>query len=223
MASARKQKTPPPRTARADGNATRLHILDTAGQVFADKGYAGATSKEICERAGTNMAAVNYHFGSRDDLYRAVLVEAHRQFLSLEDLAEIADSAAGAPARLRALMAQLVENAARSGAPWGFRVLLREVMMPSPLISALVDDAVLPKARIVLGLVAEILGLPPDHPAVHRSLIFVIFPCAGLAIAPQAVRGRILPGLDASRPGLLDDMMRFIMAGLQAMARAHAP
>ena len=39
---------------------------------MAEKGFAAVTSKEICESAGVNNAAVNYHFGSRDGLHRAV-------------------------------------------------------------------------------------------------------------------------------------------------------
>ena len=74
------------RMPRQDGDATRQHILETAGRLYAEKGYARVTSKEICTRAGVNMASVNYQFGGKDGLYEAVLIEAHRQILSLEEL-----------------------------------------------------------------------------------------------------------------------------------------
>ena len=63
--------------AREDGEVTRRHILETAVRLFAEHGYADTTSKMICKEAGVNIAAVNYHFGSRDDLYRAVLEDVH--------------------------------------------------------------------------------------------------------------------------------------------------
>src|SRR5690349_14132568 len=81
------------RTQRPDGSTTRQHILETAGQLFAERGFAESTSKEICTRAGTNMAAVNYHFGSRDGLYEAVLIEAHRQLVSMDELITLASEA----------------------------------------------------------------------------------------------------------------------------------
>ena len=83
------QKKNATRASRQDGDATRQVLLDVAGQVFAERGFADATSKEICARAGTNIAAVNYHFGSRGALYEAVLVEAHHHLLKLEEMQEI--------------------------------------------------------------------------------------------------------------------------------------
>ena len=57
---------------RMDGRETEEKIIECAGQLIAEKGFASVTSKEICRAAGVNLAAVNYHFGSRDGLYLAV-------------------------------------------------------------------------------------------------------------------------------------------------------
>src|SRR4030043_1154709 len=48
---------------------TRENLLTTASNVFSNKGYRYATVAEICNRAGANIAAVNYHFGSKKALY----------------------------------------------------------------------------------------------------------------------------------------------------------
>jgi len=65
-----------PRAKQQARQSTRAQLLEVAGQVFSEKGFAGATGKEICERSGANSAAVVYHFGGMDNLYRAVLQEA---------------------------------------------------------------------------------------------------------------------------------------------------
>lgn len=53
---------------------TRQRLLTTARREFAVKGEA-ATVRDICTAAGTNVAAVNYHFGSKDGLLAAVLAQ----------------------------------------------------------------------------------------------------------------------------------------------------
>src|SRR5579862_3501720 len=55
----------------ADG--TRERLLEAAGEVFAQKGFREATIREICSRAGANIAAINYHFGGKERLYAEVL------------------------------------------------------------------------------------------------------------------------------------------------------
>src|SRR5579872_793581 len=59
-------------------DATREHLLEAAAEVFAEAGFRTATVREICQRAGANIAAVNYHFGDKEKLYRAVLKDSFR-------------------------------------------------------------------------------------------------------------------------------------------------
>src|ERR1700676_4403711 len=62
----------------AASDPTREKLLDVAGRVFADRGYQAATVREICVRAGANVAAVNYHFGDKLGLYAEVLQQSIR-------------------------------------------------------------------------------------------------------------------------------------------------
>src|ERR1700758_3871423 len=57
---------------------TKVRLLEAAGEEFAEKGFELARVRTICERAGANLAAVNYHFGDKEQLYIEVLREAHR-------------------------------------------------------------------------------------------------------------------------------------------------
>jgi len=214
-----------PRTSRPDGSTTRLHILETAGQLFAERGFAESTSKEICTRAGTNMAAVNYHFGSRDGLYEAVLIEAHRQLVSIDELVSLASAAADPRLKLRAFLTHLIEMGSQPKAPWGFRVVLREALSPSPALPVMIRQAVLPKAKLIRGLIGGIMDLPGDHPSVQRALLFVVLPCIVMTVAPRNLRNEVLPALKDAE-GLADDLMRYVFAGLDAMAKeakASAP
>jgi AcrR family transcriptional regulator len=208
------------RSLRADGAETRSHILEVAGRIFAAKGYNGTTSREICTAAGTNLAAVNYHFGSRDALYDAVLVEAHGQLVALGDLEAIAASGRSARAKLRAVIALFVGRAAATALPWGLRVLVHELAVaPSKHVEVLMRQAVLPKIRLMLAMVAEVLGRAEDDPMVQRALAFVVMPCIMMVIAPRARLRKVLPALSSDPQALVDDMSRFALGGLAALAQ----
>lgn len=211
----------PKRASRPDGAATRQHLLDTAGQVFAERGFAEATSKEICERAGTPMASVNYHFGTREALYEAALVEAHRQVVGLDELRALTEGPGGPRERLRAVLSRFVGLSTDSGAPWGFMLMLREVLSPSPAIPALIEQAVRPKAAVLLKLIGEVLQLDPQEPAVQRALMFSVLPCIAIMIAPRQMQAALLPALAQDRNALVEDYVRFVIAGLDAIAATH--
>ncbi len=54
-----------------DGTASR--IVSTATRLFAGKGYEGTSVKDICDAAGVNIAAIHYHFGSKENLYHYII------------------------------------------------------------------------------------------------------------------------------------------------------
>lgn len=56
----------------AASKSTVQRILDTAVELFAEKGFEHASVRDITQAAGVNLAAINYHFGSRDALIHAV-------------------------------------------------------------------------------------------------------------------------------------------------------
>ena len=56
-----------------DIDTTRERIADAAGEIFAERGFDGTTVRDICQRAGANIAAVNYYFGDKQRLYLEAL------------------------------------------------------------------------------------------------------------------------------------------------------
>jgi AcrR family transcriptional regulator len=88
---------------------TRAAILDAAERLYADRGFADVTLRDIVAAAGVNLAAVNYHFGSKDELIAELFVTrslaTNRERLNELKSAEAAGGGrAGIDAILRALV-----------------------------------------------------------------------------------------------------------------------
>lgn len=209
----------PRRGARTDGDATRAHILATAGQLFAERGLANVTSKEICTLAGTNMASINYHFGSRDGLYEAVLIAAHAQLLDLDAMAGVAHGEGDARTKFRAIFGGLIGHVLERDAGWALRVIVRELLAPSPSAHVMARKAVLPKAKLMMGVLAELLDVPPQHPAVPRALAFVMTQAMGLLLVPKDIG---LPfSLQRDAAALQQDLLSYVLAGLDALRKQY--
>ena len=207
---------------RKDEKATRQHLLDVAGEVFAEHGFDRATGKEITRRAKANVAAINYHFGGIDGLYAAVIKDAHDRLVTVEELSAAVDASPDPKAKLAAVMhlfARAITGPAHSAR--FFRVLGREILAPSPALKKLDEQLRLPKARIIKKLVADILDLPESHPSVAHACVSVMAPCLMMLIADPTSIQRVFPRLKlagANPQTLGEHLTRFALAGLAAVA-----
>lgn len=69
---------------------TKEQIINVAERLFAEKGFAGTSLRNVIREAGVNIAAVHYHFGSKEELFVAVVRRAAQQIVTsqLEQLAK---------------------------------------------------------------------------------------------------------------------------------------
>ena len=63
---------------------TKEQILNVAEQLIAERGYAGTTLRNIVSQAKVNLAAVHYHFGSKEELFRAVVARMARPIVECQ-------------------------------------------------------------------------------------------------------------------------------------------
>jgi AcrR family transcriptional regulator len=91
-------------------NHTKERILDTAERLFAQHGYAATSLRSIIAEAGVNLAAVHYHFHSKEALLEAVIlrraVPANQERLALLD--QFQNEAAGKPISLEKVIEAFV-------------------------------------------------------------------------------------------------------------------
>jgi len=207
------------RAKRRDGVSTRGVVLEAAGKVFAERGFAEATSKEICEAAGTNHTAVNYYFGSKEGLYEEVLAEAHRQILSLDDWGSILASNIPSEEKLKRILNSFIQTAQRAPELWGIAIFLREIAVPSPFMSKGLETGMLPMVQKLTGLLQSITGLEENDPDLQRATAFVLTPCLNLLMFPDMLRSLLLPATLSTSEGLLDSMLQYALGGLKALGK----
>lgn len=65
-------------------SATQIQILDTAEKMFAEKGFDGTTLRNVVKEAGVNLASVSYHFGSKQELFRAAVARIAQPIVECE-------------------------------------------------------------------------------------------------------------------------------------------
>lgn len=63
-----------PATSPTRGDHTKQRLLQAALEVFGEFGLQAATTRDIARHAGQNIAAITYHFHSKEGLYRAVVM-----------------------------------------------------------------------------------------------------------------------------------------------------
>ncbi len=158
----RPQKRRPGSEPARTHDETRQKLIAAAGEVFAETGFQSATVRDICARAGANIAAVNYHFGDKLGLYTEFL-----KCSAEENEGPILQSAFNAPdpeEALRRFLHGMFRLMCQGGAPSIYvRVMTHELAQPSPALPVVFEHVIKPKARVLYGIVGRIIGLPPDH------------------------------------------------------------
>ena len=142
---------------------TRERLIEAAGEMFAELGFHHTTVREICNRAGANIAAVNYHFGDKTGLYTEVVRQSMRA-AKLEAVRAAFDQNAPPAEILRAVIKTRLESLRGLDlGDWHFRIFAHELAKPTPAMNVVVNEAIRPLYLRMCKLIAVIVALPPDH------------------------------------------------------------
>src|SRR5262249_2119669 len=160
----------------ANPDNPRERLLEAAGEIFAEKGFKGATVREIIDRAGVNIAAVNYYFRDKERLYieavkNAACVDPNEPEPPLSwtpstpPAAKLAGTHPFPPPKFLH----------PSRPEWMSRLIMRELTQPSEACTELVREYIEPRSKILLGVVRELL--PPGTPP--RRIFLTAFSIVG--------------------------------------------
>ena len=214
----------PARPGAASHAETRRQLLEAAGEIFAGAGFRDATVREICRRAGANVAAINYHFGDKEKLYAEVL--RYAQGKALEKYPPLLGVPADAPAekKLRAFVLSLLLRIFDKGrAAWHGKLMSREMIEPSAALDSLVEERMRPMADQLRAIVGETLDRPPGDELVRLCSMSVVSQCVFYHHCRHVVSRLFpqnLPQDIAETERLADHITRFSLAAMKHLPAA---
>jgi len=204
---------------------TRDRLLEAARRTFAEKGYHHATVAEICERGRANIAAVNYYFRHKENLY----AEAWRQAFARSVAKHPPDGGVPADAppeqRLRGRIRALIERVADPESD-EFDIVHKELANPTGLLTEAMHEAIEPVRQGMASVIQELLG--PSALPLHARLCekSIISQCLHFMmrerfqrLLPEGVRPPGPPPLDVDLDTIIDHVSRFCLAGIHAVRR----
>lgn len=189
------------RTTRPSADATRDRILAAALDLFSERSFDGAATREIAARAGVTQPLLNYHFSSKDELWRAAvdgLFDTLTTSLAIRahGLRGVDDLTAA-----RLTVREFIVFSARN--PQLHRIITQECKSDGPRMDWLVERHIQPLYDAAVRLFTNLsaTGRLPDVPAAHLYYILTGAATSMFVLAPECRR---LAGLDPEAPDVIE-------------------
>lgn len=161
-------------TLTTDDAKTRL--LETAGEIFAEKGFRSATVRDICTAAGANIASVNYYFGDKLGLYIEAVKHAHACRFNDPPPHWTANTPPEHKLYdfVHGMLRNLLDN---TRPPWNIKLIMREMIDPTEACRALTEQKVRPMAMVLHSILAEMLPANTPPAQLQMTAFSVIGQC----------------------------------------------
>ncbi len=202
---------------------TSQRLLQAAGEVFAEYGFRAATVREICERAGANVAAINYHFRDKETLYGEVIRYASKRVAETYPF-DPEPKGASPEFRLRALVRTYLMRFFDQNLAWYGKLICRELAEPTSFFERIVESDVRHYAQQLTETVREFVG----HGISDEQLRMCSNSVAGQCLLypyTRLILARLYPD-DVMTADFIDRLIehitRFSIAGLRDTRRRDA-
>jgi TetR/AcrR family transcriptional regulator, regulator of cefoperazone and chloramphenicol sensitivity len=207
---------------REDTTRTRKSLLAAACEIFAEKGYRDTTIAEISERAGTNIAAINYHFGNKETLYvEAWRCAFHESLKTHPPDGGVSDNAPAEErfrAHVKATIGRLADKNNRE-----FWFVQREFANPTGLLEEVMKKEINPLQKKTEGLVRELLGPLVSDTDVKFCEISIISQCFNPMVAgskiPEKNTQKMGPPRIKDIKAFTEHVVEFSLAGIQEVRK----
>jgi len=205
----------------ADERDTRRRLLAAAGDVFAEHGFRAATVRDICQRAGANVAAVNYHFGDKERLYRALFESTLHESLAQYPPEYGLGPNATSEDKLHAFVLSFLLRILSPDKPRSLmRMVMREMTEPTGVLQHVCQAVHVPLFAKLRGIVSEIADGALDDRDLQACCHSVVAQCVFYKHAEPVLTamGHPIPDDTDSIRRLAEHVSTFAVAGIRARA-----
>lgn len=196
---------------------TKTRLLKAAKEIFVKHGYEGATVQMIATAAGANIAAINYHFGSKADLYAKYVVE-HLE-ASMGRMPRLADKPSDPASQLKKFITWFFERY-HPESPLR-RVNQDMVAMKREFIDSILEKVIKPEFQNSRELVTALLPADAPEKTIRCWIKCIISLCTG-PIHGAHLYPTLFPGTvfdEAEIKLQAEHVAQFILDGLAADAK----
>jgi AcrR family transcriptional regulator len=201
------------KTPRECSKKTCKSLLAAAVDVFAGKGYRDATVAEICSLAKANIAAVNYHFRDKENLYReawryafAESIKAHPPDAGVNDDSPPEERLRG---QITALLQRISDRNNKE-----FLIVLKEMANPTGLLHEIMREMLLPLQKRMQATICELLGPGASDMQVQFCEVSIISQCVNPMVLKRKGDRNAPPGIKNVK-AYADHVVKFALAGIQ--------
>ena len=206
---------------RTRGQETRQRILEEACKVFGEKGFRDATHAEICKFAGANVAAINYYFGTKEHLYKAVFEHlsglAETLYPFDQGISESASPEEQLHAFVRAFLGRVFDP---EQLRYLHRIRMAEMFDPTGLLDEVMDQHLAKDRGHILGILRQLLGAGVPERDLSWCEMSIVGQCLMVAHGPRDDRHKDIFGFNEAGVDLLAGHIKdFSLAGVEAIRR----
>jgi AcrR family transcriptional regulator len=202
---------------------TRQRLVESAATLFAEHGFENVTVREICKLSRANVAAINYHFGDKAGLYRAVVTHAIAVMQETNEQSQRAGDGQSPEDQIRGFVRVFVGRMAADDNPnaWIAKLMAREMEHPTEALDQVMMQVVQPRLEYLCGIAAAYMKLPVSDPRVKRCIVSLQVQCfmAARRIPPSMEKawGPVMRDVDVA----VDHIVEFTLGGMRAIAAAQ--
>lgn len=212
------EKPPALRRASREGEDARQRLVQAGLRLFAARGYANTTTRELADAAGVNVASISYYFGDKAGLYRAAFFEP--MGAPEPEIARFDDAALDAEAMLRGFYALFLEPLRDPAtAALNTRLHFREMLEPTGLWQEVMGRLFGPLHAALVRQLCRLLGLGAPDEDLHRLAAGLVGQGVHLHVGRDCTEA-LLPGLYAG-DGAIDRWADSLVRGALAMIEAE--